>query len=344
MTLFFVSRSVSGTRMPYVADSVEDNAFCSFQSSGGAMSVQTELQPPPARDGAMRFFFTSGVDGPGAFMRLGVSEASPFDPTGLRAALESGAQALVLFRRAETHVVAAMEHGSNPIDALSDWTVEIRRLFFIQRRHRRRILLAEDSLLQTEGDKLRPLMERLGLAGPLPAASAPPASPDPLHLALALQLVSATPEALLLRDELEASSLPNAPLALSPQQITLAMEQMKALVSERETALGQVAVSRKALQEERDLLNAHILELQQESEARSALAARLETRLAQMEEQHRISVDHARKATQREEALSAQVAALEAERDKIFASHSWTITEPLRALNNMLGGIAGKSK
>ena len=120
---------------------------------------------------------------------------------------DGNSQILVLHRRPEYHMAAAIEQGKIPSEALAKWQEQANELVQWLRKNRRRACLVETDALTAKNANLELLTERLGVElAEEPSAKLPLVKP--LHLLYALQAVQQSEECQTLLAELQASTLP----------------------------------------------------------------------------------------------------------------------------------------
>ncbi len=117
-------------------------------------------------------------------------------------------QVVILHRRPEYLIAAAIAEGQAPTEACLQWQQQAEVLLSWLKHNRRRACLVEtDSLLAPDVD-VTPLLERLGERSPDEYIMAALPEVEPLHLLYALQTVRQSEESQRLLAELEASTLP----------------------------------------------------------------------------------------------------------------------------------------
>ena len=118
---------------------------------------------------------------------------------------------VVLHRRPEYLIAAAIAQGKTPAEACQEWQQQAEGLLKWLRHNRRRACLIEIDALLAESANLEPLRERLGLKlpeHPLAHIHAQLPQVQPLYLLCALQTVRQSEACQSLMAELEASTLP----------------------------------------------------------------------------------------------------------------------------------------
>ncbi len=243
------------------------------------------------------------------------------------------------------HLGAALRAGTAPDEALADWRAEAETLLRTCRKTRRRVLLIDAGMLETQPDACaQALGARLGLRlGTIVPTAPPAAGRSAIHTVIAATLLASDAEALALLDELEAMILGSvSPRGPARAEIGEAMETAAVLHEERdllrETLAQMLGETERLLGEEGDLKNKletrntelagkHLLKAQLDAATRQLDAAQDTQRWRDAV----LGGAILNLASQEREQRSAQQAARD-EIARLRDSTSWKVTRPLRAV------------
>lgn len=283
------------------------------------------------------------------------------DSAVLAALAKSGQSAVIIYRTAEDYLVAAMDESRKPTAALSDWIREAEEILRARNQRRRQISLIRDQHLLAGDSKSLGALQNLAVSAPVAGAGqGEPAATALLHRVMARQIVAESARAEELGQELEASGLP----WLAPS----ARLDMDAIYDGYGTPARADATAREAMlqdqlahlqdeianrvqqaDEEREIWQKRLTNLTATAEAARAEVAAAKASLAdgkrEIETLQRSIKKLSSELRQAQDAKSVaqrHAASLEAERRTVFASTSWKITRPLRAVKEMFGGRADK--
>lgn len=277
---------------------------------------------------------------------------------GLETALagDDEARVLVMMEAPRSALRARLAKGVAPAEALTDWLAQTGALVALCRRNRRRVLICErDAIDAAPAEFVAALGARLQVTLPPPSAqpgaaaraSAATGATQGMLDMLAASLLAAEPQTMALLDELEAMITgPVSPLAVGKDAALKVAEAQLALIGAGRagklaelSALGDELVQ---LREALRLAHAQLERATAAGEAQATLAkASGEATQRQFDQQEQLRL-------QRESVLGTMLLerdrmlgdaeALSGELASVYASRSWRLTRPVRALTRRLPG------
>ncbi len=249
---------------------------------------------------------------------------------------------LIIHRRPEYLVAAAIADGLAPSEACNKWEQQAKKLLEWLKRNRRRACLVEIDALLSADANLCELGERLGVTKPAPE----PISielPDihPLHLLLALQLVRQSEQCALLLAELDASTLP-----LTTQSFcepTIALDGLvKQLQSERSDTQKQVDNARVLIEQQKQQNHEISAQLQASTEESALLLEQLhlvqeelETVLISGKQQAEALQQDVQLKQSRVSSVEADLRELKKEHEILLARHTQTSKTLIEQSDNL---------
>lgn len=256
---------------------------------------------------------------------------------------------LVIYDPLESALTAAMAAGAAPSARLADWDAAARRLLDLWRANRRGVFLAAaDALVADPAGLARTLGGWLGRDLSATAAPSDPVLPDPVHpdparAALAALPRLATPALRRLCDELAVAGLAGP----APDPAAMLDAAAQALAAPRPDAGSEDSARLVALlEEERGLLRDELAALQEtlEEEYRARAdrtawemrQAALETEILRLTGQIAARDQRLVALAEDQRRLTLDLAAREATLAALYASTSWRVAAPLRALRRAM--------
>jgi hypothetical protein len=251
---------------------------------------------------------------------------------------EEGASCVILWQDPAERVAAGMEAGQDLGEVAEAWLMHARNLLGLFRAHRRRLRLVDARVLkpdapQAEREALRTRLQLTSLAAP---TEAPQDSASRMAQLLASLVLARIPAIRKCLDELEASSL-----SLAPEDFSIAD---LSAVGGRFKSLSDKAARLELLSEENTLLRSQIVLQQKEidrllEEHRFASLAS-EKSLARALADLRVEAKSRTRLQNERDRLAREVRKLSRKLDQVFASTSWKVTKPLRAMKLGVSGGA----